>query len=139
MAILTAEKVTKRFGGLVAVNQLDFTLEQGAIASVIGPNGAGKTTFFNCIAGFYHTDEGRIDFDGTLINDLRPEQIARLGINRTYQNIRLFANMSAIENVLVGQHRHLHAPWIAAVLNTRANRAEEKMALDEGRPLVRYV
>ncbi len=139
MALLTAENVTKRFGGLVAVNKLNFKLEQGTIASVIGPNGAGKTTFFNCIAGFYHVDEGTIDFDGTKINTLRPDQIARLGVNRTYQNIRLFANMTAIENVLVGQHRHLHSPWIAAVLNLPGTRSEETMALDEARRLLRYV
>lgn len=139
MVMLTAENVTKRFGGLVAVNQLNFTLEQGSIVSVIGPNGAGKTTFFNCIAGFYNIDEGRIFFDGTPINGLRPDQIARLGINRTYQNIRLFANMTAIENVLVGQHRHLSAPWITAVLNTPGVRAEEKMAIEEARRLLRYV
>ena len=138
-ALLTAENVTKRFGGLVAVNRLNFKLEQGTIASVIGPNGAGKTTFFNCIAGFYHADEGTIDFDGTKINTLRPDQIARLGVNRTYQNIRLFANMTAIENVLVGQHRHLRSPWIAAVLNLPGTRSEETMALDEARRLLRYV
>jgi len=139
MPLLTAQQVTKRFGGLVAVNSLDFTLEQGSIVSVIGPNGAGKTTFFNCIAGFYKTDGGSISFDGTPINNLRPDQIAALRINRTYQNIRLFQNMSAIENVLVGQHRHLHTPWIASVLNTRGVREEEAAALDEARELLRYV
>src|SRR5438552_2599462 len=139
MALLTAENVTKRFGGLVAVNALSFDIEQGAIVSVIGPNGAGKTTFFNCIAGFYSIDEGRIVFDGTPINGLRPDQIARLGINRTYQNLRLLANMTAIENVLVGEHRHLNAPWITAVLNTPGVKAEEKMAIDEARRLLRYV
>jgi branched-chain amino acid transport system ATP-binding protein len=139
MALLTAENVTKRFGGLVAVSALNFNIEQGAIVSVIGPNGAGKTTFFNCIAGFYSIDEGQIVFDGTPINGLRPDKIARLGINRTYQNIRLFANMTAIENVLVGEHLHLNAPWITAVLNTRGNKAEEKVAIDEARRLLRYV
>jgi branched-chain amino acid transport system ATP-binding protein len=139
MALLTAENVTKRFGGLVAVNALNFNIEQGAIVSVIGPNGAGKTTFFNCIAGFYTIDEGQIVFDRTPINGLRPDKIARLGINRTYQNIRLFANMTAIENVLVGEHLHLNAPWITAVLNTPGNKAEEKVAIDEARRLLRYV
>jgi branched-chain amino acid transport system ATP-binding protein len=139
MPLLTAERVTKRFGGLIAVNSLDFTLEQGSIVSVIGPNGAGKTTFFNCIAGFYKIDGGKIAFDGTVINDLRPDQISALRINRTYQNIRLFANMSAIENVLVGEHRHLRTPWIASIFNTRGVRAEEAMALQEARRLLRYV
>jgi branched-chain amino acid transport system ATP-binding protein len=139
MPLLVAENVTKRFGGLVAVNALNFTLEPGAIVSVIGPNGAGKTTFFNCIAGFYHIDDGRIEFDGMATNVLRPDQIARLGINRTYQNIRLFANMTAIENVLVGEHRHLRAPWFTSIFNTPGVRAEEKMALNEARRLLRYV
>ena len=139
MALLTAENVTLRFGGLTAVNRFNFTLEAGSIVSLIGPNGAGKTTFFNCVAGFYQIDEGRIDFDGTTISHLRPDQIARLAINRTYQNIRLFANMTALENVLVGQHRHLHSPWIASVLNTPGTRSEEVIALEEARRMLRYV
>ena len=139
MPLLSAQQVTKRFGCLVAVNALDFTLEQGSIVSIIGPNGAGKTTFFNCIAGFYRIDGGTISFDGTPINNLRPDQIAALRINRTYQNIRLFQNMSTIENVLVGEHRHLHTPWILSVLNTRGVRAEEAEALEEARRLLRYV
>jgi branched-chain amino acid transport system ATP-binding protein len=139
MHLLTAQGVTKRFGGLTAVNSLDFTLDEGAIVSVIGPNGAGKTTFFNCIAGFYQIDDGRIELGGTAINGLRPDQIALLGINRTYQNIRLFANMTAMENVLVGQHRLLTSSWIAAVLNTPGVRAEEARVTAEGRRLLQYV
>jgi branched-chain amino acid transport system ATP-binding protein len=139
MALLVASKVTKRFGGLVAVNALDFTIDQGAIVSVIGPNGAGKTTFFNCIAGFYRIDDGSITLDGVPIHGLRPDQIAMLGINRTYQNIRLFADMTAMENVLVGQHRHLTSSWISAVFNTPGVKAEEAMALREARRLLQYV
>ena len=139
MPLLSAQQVTKRFGCLVAVNALDFTLEQGSIVSVMGPNGAGKTSLFNCIAGFYRIDGGTISSDGTPINNLRPDQIAALRINRTYQNIRLFQNMSTIENVLVGEHRHLHTPWILSVLNTRGVRAEEAEALEEARRLLRYV
>jgi branched-chain amino acid transport system ATP-binding protein len=137
--LVVAKGVTKRFGGLIAVNKLDFTLEQGAIASVIGPNGAGKTTFFNCIAGFYKIDDGEITFDGQSINALRRDQISRLGIGRTYQNIRLFSNMTAMENLLVGQHQNLHASWIGAVIGLGSVRREEKMAHDEARRLLRYI
>jgi branched-chain amino acid transport system ATP-binding protein len=139
MAFLSANGVTKRFGGLVAVNRLDFEIEQGAIASVIGPNGAGKTTFFNCIAGFYPIDEGEILFDGQPIHRLRRDKIAHLGISRTYQNIRLFANMTAIENILVGQHHHLRSTWIGAVLGTRSVRDDEARAHQEARRLLRFV
>jgi branched-chain amino acid transport system ATP-binding protein len=138
-ALLVAERVTKRFGGLLAVNKLDFTLEQGAIASVIGPNGAGKTTFFNCIAGFYRIDEGTIRFGGLPINDLRRDEISHLGIARTYQNIRLFANMTAMENLLVGQHQNLRSSWIGAVIGTKFVREEERMAHEEARRLLRFI
>jgi branched-chain amino acid transport system ATP-binding protein len=137
--LLIAEHVTKRFGGLLAVNKLDFTLEQGAIASVIGPNGAGKTTFFNCIAGFYRIDEGEIRFGGLQINDLRRDEISHLGIARTYQNIRLFANMTAMENLLVGQHQNLRSSWIGAIVGTKFVREEERMAHEEARRLLRFI
>ena len=139
MPLLEAKGATKRFGGLVAVNKLDFSMEAGSIVSVIGPNGAGKTTFFNCIAGFYQVSEGTITFDGRPIRGLRPDQIAHMGVSRTYQNIRLFANMSAMENVLVGQHHHLHSNWIAAIFNTKSTRAEEGRAHEEARRLLRYI
>jgi branched-chain amino acid transport system ATP-binding protein len=138
MPLLAASNVTKRFGGLTAVRDLDFEIEPGSIVSVIGPNGAGKTTFFNCIAGFYQIDEGSLVFDGQSIAKLRPDQIADLGIARTYQNIRLFTNVTAVENVLIGQHRHLRSSWIAAVLGTRGVRAEERGALDEARRLLKF-
>ena len=94
--ILTAKKVIKRFGGLVAVNSVDFDIPEKSIVSIIGPNGAGKTTFFNCITGFGKIDEGEISFEGTKIHRLRPDQITHLGISRTYQNIRLFPDMTAL-------------------------------------------
>jgi len=139
VALLEARGATKKFGGLVAVNGLDFSMEAGQIVSVIGPNGAGKTTFFNCIAGFYRIDEGTITFDGQPIQGLPPDKIAHLGISRTYQNIRLFANMTTMENVLVGLHHHMHSSWIAAVLRTPGTMREEREADEEARRLLRYV
>jgi branched-chain amino acid transport system ATP-binding protein len=139
MPLLETRNATKRFGGLTAVNDLSFDLEEGAIVSVIGPNGAGKTTFFNCIAGFYQIDEGTISLDGAEIHELRPDEIARLGLARTYQNIRLFGGMTAVENVLVGQHQHLESTWIKAVLRTRGQRAEEAAAVEEAHRLLDYV
>jgi branched-chain amino acid transport system ATP-binding protein len=139
MAILTANKVTKRFGGLVAVNSFDFEIESQAIASIIGPNGAGKTTFFNCVTGFEKAEEGEIIFNGTSTHRLRPDQITHMGISRTYQNIRLFAEMTALENILVGEHIHLHSNWVGAVLGTRSTRQEEKSAIEEARRLLKFV
>src|SRR5215471_19305559 len=119
MSILAARRVTKRFGGLVAVGQLDLEVAERSIHSIIGPNGAGKTTVFNCVTGFYRPEEGKILFRDEPVNGLEPDQIARLGIARTYQNIRLFANMTVLENVLVGEHIHLKSTWVGAILNTR--------------------
>ncbi len=137
--LLKAEQVTKRFSGLLAVNKLDFELEEGSIASVIGPNGAGKTTFFNCLSGLYQADEGTITFDGDPIHKLRPDEIAHYGISRTYQNIRLFATMTAAENILVGQHNHLHATWLGAIFRTPAQRREERAAHEEALRLLEFV
>src|SRR5437868_9978991 len=106
-ALLEAKGVTKRFGGLVAVNNVDFTIEERSIASLIGPNGAGKTTFFNLIAGLYRPTSGDIRFRGRPLQTTRPDQITALGIARTFQNIRLFSTMSALDNVLVGMHTRL--------------------------------
>jgi branched-chain amino acid transport system ATP-binding protein len=139
MPQLVAKGVTKRFGGLVAVRNLDLEIEEKAIVSVIGPNGAGKTTLFNCIAGWYHIDEGEIQFEGQSINKLRRDQISRLGIARTYQNIRLFNGMSAVENVLVGQHHFLRTGWVGAVLRTPAARMEEEKAHEEALRLLHFV
>ena len=105
--LLEARGVTKRFGGLTALDAVDFALEEGHIASIIGPNGAGKTTFFNVFTGIYAPEEGSVTFRGTPILGRRPDQITALGICRTFQNIRLFANMTAAENVLVGMHSRI--------------------------------
>jgi branched-chain amino acid transport system ATP-binding protein len=137
--LLKAEQVTKRFAGLLAVNELDFELEEGAIASVIGPNGAGKTTFFNCLSGLYHADEGTITLDGAQIQKLRPDQIAHFGVSRTYQNIRLFSTMTAIENILVGQHNHLRSTWLGAIIRTPKQRREEEVAHAEALRLLEFV
>ena len=139
MALLEAKNATKRFGGLTAVSDLTFDLDEGAIVSVIGPNGAGKTTFFNCIAGFYQIDEGSITLDGTEIHELRPDKIARLGLARTYQNIRLFGGMTALENVLVGEHQHLQSTWVQAVMRTRSQKKEEAESAAEAHRLLEYV
>ena len=105
--LLEARGVTKRFGGLTALDAVDFALEEGHIASIIGPNGAGKTTFFNVFTGIYAPEDGAVTFRGTPIVGRRPDQITALGICRTFQNIRLFANMTAAENVLVGMHSRI--------------------------------
>jgi branched-chain amino acid transport system ATP-binding protein len=102
--LLEARQVTKRFGGLTALNQVNLDLEEGRIASIIGPNGAGKTTLFNVFTGMYAADGGEVTFRGTSLLGLRPDQITALGVGRTFQNIRLFANMTTVENVLVGTH-----------------------------------
>jgi branched-chain amino acid transport system ATP-binding protein len=139
MALLEARNATKRFGGLTAVNDLTFDIDEGSIVSVIGPNGAGKTTFFNCIAGFYQIDEGTITLDGEEIHEMRPDTIAHLGLSRTYQNIRLFGGMTALENVLVGEHQHLRSSWIHAVFRTPSMKTEEREAVEEGHRLLEYV
>lgn len=137
--ILTAEHVVKRFGGLTAVNKVNFTIPRNAIVSIIGPNGAGKTTFFNCITGFYQINEGSLIFDGQRLDGRSSDQITRLGIARTFQNIRLFSNMTATENVMVGEEAHLHATWIGAIFGTKATRAEEAAAEEEGHRLLEFV
>jgi ABC-type sugar transport system ATPase subunit len=101
-------------------------IPKGSIVSIIGPNGAGKTTFFNCITGFYQIDDGDIVFDGTSLKGRSPDKITRLGIARTYQNIRLFAYMSAIENILAGMEPRLRSPWYGPVLGLRGTRASRK-------------
>ena len=137
--ILDVDNVTKRFGGLVAVNSFSFELKEGAIDSIIGPNGAGKTTLFNCITGFYKPDEGDINFNGHHLQGLTPDRVTQFGIARTYQNIRLFANMTAIENVLVGRHPHFKTLWIEAIIRNKRVQKEEEEALVEARRLLHYV
>jgi branched-chain amino acid transport system ATP-binding protein len=126
--ILVATKVTKRFGGLVAVSEVDFEIPRGAIVSLIGPNGAGKTTFFNMITGLYRATSGTIVFDGQDITGKKPYQVVRAGIGRTFQNIRLFGNMSALENVLVGMHHTLKGRWWEAIIQPPSLKREEASA-----------
>jgi len=137
--LLRATTLTKRFGGLVAVNNVDFAIEEHAIASIIGPNGAGKTTFFNMLAGLYAPTSGQILFGGQNIAGAKPHTITRLGIARTFQNIRLFNTMSALDNVLVGMHGRLKANALDAVLRTPRARREEASARETGLELLRFV
>jgi branched-chain amino acid transport system ATP-binding protein len=109
MALLEAKQVTKRFGSLVAVNRVDVRIEPGTIHAIIGPNGAGKTTFFNCVTGVHVYDEGTIVFKGKPLDGVKSYQRAVLGISRTFQNIRLFPQMTVLENVMVGRHCRTHA------------------------------
>jgi branched-chain amino acid transport system ATP-binding protein len=139
MALLDAVQVTKRFGGLVAVDKVDFVIEQGMITSLIGPNGAGKTTFFNCITGFYRAEEGSIIFDGHSLIGLRPDTITKFGIARTFQNIRLFQNMTALENVMVGEHPRMKANVFGAILRDRGTMAEEKRVAKRAFELLDFV
>ena len=139
MNVLETDKVTKRFGGLVAVNRVDLVVPEKSIISVIGPNGAGKTTFFNCVSGFYEADDGDVIFLGQSILGLSPDQITTRGMARTYQNIRLFPAMSAIENILVGEHPRLKTNWIEAILQTPRQKQEEEKALEEALRLLKFV
>lgn len=126
MALLEIQKVKRRFGGLQAVNNVSFKVEQGMIKAVIGPNGAGKTTLFNLIAGNLPANSGRIYFDNKQINGRKPYQIAKLGISRTYQNIKLFHGMTALENVMLGRHIRSRAGFMAGMLNLPWTWSEEK-------------
>ncbi|MGI8476754.1 MAG: ABC transporter ATP-binding protein [Thermomicrobiales bacterium] len=147
--ILSARAVTKRFGGLTAVDAVDLSIPRGAIQGLIGPNGAGKTTFFNIIAGIYQPTEGEIVFEGKPIQSgaggmsrggsMRPDQIAARGIARTFQNIRLFANMTALENVQIGMHTRLRSTPLWAILRLPSVKAEERRSRELGRELLAYV
>jgi len=137
--ILTAQNVVKRFGGLTAVNTLNIEIPEKSIYSVIGPNGAGKTTFFNCITGFYQPEEGEIIFNDRSLLGLTSDQICHRGISRTYQNIRLFSNLTALENILVGQHSLLKATLFGPIFGTAATKREEARALEEARRLLNFV
>jgi branched-chain amino acid transport system ATP-binding protein len=136
--LLLAEKVRKEFGGLVATNDVDFTIPPGAIVSLIGPNGAGKTTFFNMLTGVYKPTAGRIVFDHIDVTDKPPHAITELGVGRTFQNIRLFQHMTAIENVLVGMHSRLRGGIFGSILRTPRVRREEREAYDQARELLRF-
>jgi len=136
--LLVATKVRKEFGGLLASDDIDFTIPRGSIVALIGPNGAGKTTFFNQLTGVYKPTSGSIVFDGTEVVNMPPHAITALGIGRTFQNIRLFSQMSALENVLVGMHCRLHSGILGAIIRTRGVKREEVEARDKARELLVY-
>jgi branched-chain amino acid transport system ATP-binding protein len=138
MAVLVSKKVTKRFGGLEALARIDLEVKEQSIRSIIGPNGAGKTTFFNCVTGFYTPEEGEILLNGRNITGLSPDRVTKLGVSRTYQNIRLFKNMTGIENVLVGMQPHLKAGLIGGILRDPRTVQEEKDAVQEAKRLLRF-
>jgi branched-chain amino acid transport system ATP-binding protein len=139
MAILIANGVTKRFGGLNALSKIDLEVKEKSIHSIIGPNGAGKTTFFNCTTGFYTPEEGVILLDGKNITGLSPDRVTHLGVSRTYQNIRLFKNMTSVENILVGMHPHLKSGLIGSILRDPRTVREEKESVEEARRLLQFV
>ncbi|HEX4329144.1 MAG TPA: ABC transporter ATP-binding protein [Burkholderiales bacterium] len=136
-ALLEAHAVVKRFGGLTALSEVSLSVKRGEIFGLIGPNGAGKTTFFNVLTGLYAADQGTVVFDGVPLS-AAPHQAAAAGISRTFQNIRLFANMSALENVMVGRHVRTRAGVWGAVLKTRATRAEEAAIRSRAAELLEY-
>src|SRR5260221_4551442 len=136
--MLDLQHVTKHFGGLAAVQDVDLRVGRGEIISVIGPNGAGKTTVFNLITGIYHVSNGDIILDGKTIVGLTPDQVVRRGISRTFQNIRLFNNMTVLENVLVGQHTKLNATILGSLFHTPAVRHEEAEARTRAVELLKF-
>jgi branched-chain amino acid transport system ATP-binding protein len=138
-AVLEAHHVTKRFGGLTALNALDFELAAGTIASIIGPNGAGKTTFFNVFTGIYVPEEGTVAFRGAPLVGKRPDEIAALGICRTFQNIRLFGNMTAVENILVGMHSRVPLRFWDVLSRNARWRHEEGALWNSGSELLDVV
>jgi len=137
--LLEARRVTKRFGGLVAVSAVDFTLETGRIQSIIGPNGAGKTTLFNVFTGIYGSDEGDVLVQGRSIRGLTPDRITALGVCRTFQNIRLFRNMTVLENALVGRHARVRIGLWDVLARTPAFAREERGAVRETLDLLAFV
>jgi branched-chain amino acid transport system ATP-binding protein len=138
-AVLVADDVRKAFGGLVAVDGVTFSIPQQSIVSIIGPNGAGKTTFFNMLTGLYKPTSGHIAFAGKNITGVRPDKIMAMGVARTFQNIRLFKTMSALDNVLVGQHARMRAGLIGSVLRPPWVRREEQRVREKAREELLYV
>ncbi|TML43327.1 MAG: ABC transporter ATP-binding protein [Actinobacteria bacterium] len=136
--LLVADNVRKEFGGLLAVNDLDFTIPERSIVSLIGPNGAGKTTFFNMLTGLYRATSGTIVFDGVDITDKPPHAITKLGVGRTFQNIRLFPQMTALENVLVGMHSRLKGGILGSIFGLPRVRREEREAEEKARELLAF-
>jgi branched-chain amino acid transport system ATP-binding protein len=139
VAFFQLSDVRKAFGGLIAVNDLSFEIFPGSIVAMIGPNGAGKSTVFNLITGIYTPTAGQIELDGQTINGLRTDKVTALGIARTFQNIRLFAFMSALDNVMTGRHSRMHCQLFDSLLHTPRQRKEEKIVRERARELLKFV
>ncbi len=139
MTLLRGDRVTKRFGGVQALSEVSFSIAAGEIFGLIGPNGAGKTTLFNVLTGLYAPDAGAFLFDGHDLRGLKPHQVAAAGIARTFQNIRLFANLSALENVMIGRHLRSRAGVLGAVLRDRKTVQEERQIEARAAELLDYV
>ena len=137
-ALLEVRGLVRRFGGLNAVDGVDLDVQAGEILSVIGPNGAGKTTLFNVVTGLYMADEGSVTFDGHNLVGLQPNQICALGIARTFQTVRLFPNMTVLENTMVGQHCRTRSGVVGAVLRLPGTRAEERRVLEQSRSALSF-
>ena len=137
--LLVADGITKRFGGVQALSDVGFTIRQGEIYGLIGPNGAGKTSLFNVLTGIYAADGGRFTFEGAPLAGLKPHEVAARGIARTFQNIRLFANLSALENVMIGRHVRTRATVFGAIFRTARTRDEERAIERRGYALLEYV
>ena len=138
-ALLTASGISKRFGGVLALSGVSFSIQRGEIYGLIGPNGAGKTTLFNVLTSVYAHDAGNFEFDGAPLKGLKPHEVAARGIARTFQNIRLFGNLSALDNVMVGRHVRTRAGIFGAIARNRATRVEEAEILARAMELLRYV
>lgn len=139
MTLLSVKELSKRFGGLQAVDEVSFSVPQGVIKALIGPNGAGKTTLFNLISGVLRPDRGSVTFDGRQVQGLRPHQVAVKGIARTYQHIRLFPKMTALENIMIGRHIHSRAGFIAGMLSLPFTRKEEKAIAWKAREVMEFL
>jgi len=139
LSLLSADRIAKRFGGVQALSDVSFSIAPREIYGLIGPNGAGKTTLFNVLTGIYGPDAGAFTFDGRTLTGLKAHQVAAAGIGRTFQNIRLFVNLSALENVMIGRHARTHAGVIGAVLRNKKTLLEEKSIERRGMELLEYV
>ncbi len=139
LRLLSATGISKRFGGVHALAGVDFTINHGEIYGLIGPNGAGKTSLFNVLTGIYSADGGSFDFDGEPLNGLKPNEVAERGIARTFQNIRLFQNLSALENVMIGRHVRTHAGVFGAIFRNKTTLAEESAIEKRAYELLDYV
>jgi branched-chain amino acid transport system ATP-binding protein len=139
MALLEVRGISKRFGGLQAINDVSFSIREGTIKALIGPNGAGKTTLFNLVSGFLRPDSGSVIFEEKQIQDLRPYQIAGRGLARTFQHIKLFSKMTALENVMIGRHSHSRAEFISGILNLPLTRKEESHIREKSLEIMEFL